>query len=312
LFDSGPGSDRILIFGDRTLLAGLERSKLWLADGTFKLVPNLYFQLYSIHFEFVGGCNPAAVYCLLSNKTRNSYDRVLQESKTLIPAAAPEVILTDFETAAMQAFGRAYCNATISGCYFHLCQSVVRKVSEIGLNEHYSTDDEIRGFIRCLPALAHVPPTDVCDAFETLTENAPEHEKMNEIISYFEHTYIRGRRLQGRVEQYGPALFPIATWNKHSSAADGIARSTNIVEGWHHGLQSLFMCSHPSMWTFCDGLLKDIGKQKAAYLQAVSGAERVPRKSYRLLKDKVARAVNSYNETDILTYLRAIAHLSHA
>ena len=72
LFDSGPATDRILMFGDTTLLDGLARSKTWLADEIFKCVPSLYFQLYSIHFQFLGGCNPAAVYCLLSNKTRQT------------------------------------------------------------------------------------------------------------------------------------------------------------------------------------------------------------------------------------------------
>src|SRR5688572_3574059 len=68
------------------------------------MMPSLYFQLYSIHFQFLGGCNPTAVYCLLSNKTRQTYDRVLEQLKTLVPAADPETILTDFEMAAMQVF----------------------------------------------------------------------------------------------------------------------------------------------------------------------------------------------------------------
>jgi hypothetical protein len=214
----------------------------------------------------------------------------------------------------MQAFAQAYPDANVTGCYFHLCQSVVRKVGEIGMKEAYETDDEIRGFIRCLPALAHVPPADVVEVFDLLADSAPQHEKLNEVLTYFEHTYIRGRRLHGRRrgEQYGPAIFPIERWNKNSVAVDGIARSTNVVEGWHHGLQSLFMCSHPSMWTFFDGLARDIAKQKSAYFQATSGAERVQRKAYRLLADRVNRAVTGYGNTDALTFLRAIAHLSHS
>jgi hypothetical protein len=159
--------------------------------------------------------------------------------------------------------------------------------------------------------LAHVPPADVVEAFDLLTETAPLRDGLHELMTYFEHTYIRGRRLRGRAERFGPATFSIETWNKYSAAADGIARSTNSVEGWHHGLQSLFLCSHPSIWTFFDGVLKDIAKQKGAYLQATSGAESVPRKSYRQLMDRVNRAVSGYGSTDVLTYLNAIAHLSH-
>lgn len=163
-----------------------------------------------------------------------------------------------------------------------------------------------------MPTLAHVPPEDITESFDILADTAPQHERINEVVTYFEHTYIRGRRLRGRAELYGPAVFLIQTWNKHNAAADGIARSTNSVEGWHHGLQSLLSCSYPSMWTFFEGLMKNIAKQKAAYLQASTGAERVPKKSYRLLKKRVNRAVNGYGNIDVLTYLRAIAHLSYA
>ena len=248
LFDSGPGDDRLLMLGDTSVLDGLARSNIWIADGTFKIVPSLYFQLYSIHFQFVGGINPAAIYCLLTNKTRESYNRLIDELKKLIPTAAPTVILTDFEAAAMRAFSEGYPGASVRGCYFHLNQSVLRKVNELGMKRAYESDDGIRGGIRCLSALAHVPVDDVVDAFELLAEDMPEHEKMDELLSYFEHTYIRGRRLRGRGANYGAATFPIPLWNQFESAGDGIARTTNMVEGWHHGMQSLFMCSHPTLW----------------------------------------------------------------
>lgn len=43
LYDSGPGTDRLLILGCHELLDGLARSEYWLADGTFKVVPGLFF-----------------------------------------------------------------------------------------------------------------------------------------------------------------------------------------------------------------------------------------------------------------------------
>ena len=92
-----------------------------------------------------------------------------------------------------------------------------------------------------------VPPNDVVNAFEILAGSMPAHENMNELLSYFETTYIRGRRFRGRGETYGNALFHIESWNQRAAAVEGIARTTNAVEGWHHGLQSLFQCHHPSI-----------------------------------------------------------------
>ena len=311
LFDSGPGDDRLIILGDSILLDGLARSEVWLADGTFKVVPSIYFQLYSIHFQYINGINPAAVYCLLTNKTRTTYDRLVAQLKILIPGASPKTILTDFELASMAAFTQGYPEASVTGCYFHLNQSVIRKVNELGMKTDYESDDALRGGVRCLSALAHVPVDDVAESFDVLTESMPEHEKMNELLSYFEHTYIRGRRLHGRRNNYGSAMFPIPIWNQYESAGDGIARTTNIVEGWHHGIQSLFMCSHPTMWLLVEGLEKDCQKQKAAFIQGATGVQEIGTKKYRDLVAKVRRAVGGYGRANVLMYLRAIAHLSH-
>ena len=266
LYDSRRDGDRILIFGSNELLDGLARAKLWLADGTFKVFPSIFFQLYTIHFELVPGNNPVAVYCLVQNKAKPTYDIILQQLKTLIPAASPERILVDFETAAMSAFQDAYPNAIISGCYFHLCQSVLRKINEVGMKQANENDNVVREAVRCIPALAFVPEADVMDAFDILADHISEiHERMPELLSYFEHTYIRGRRRAGRVATHGPSVIAMQRWNQNQAAADGIARTTNSVEGWHYGLQSVFQCHHPNLWIFLDGISKDIQKQKAIF-----------------------------------------------
>lgn len=278
-----------------------------------QVVPNLFFQLYSIHFNFINGICPAAVYCLLPNKSAETYSRVHDALKNLIPTAAPGSILVDFERAAINAFSTAYPTAQVRGCYFHLCQSVVRKVNEVGLKIDYENNDEVRGFVRCLSALAFVPPEDVTEAFDLLVDTMPPGiDHLDELISYFEHTYIRGRRLRGRANAFGPALFPIEVWSQHAAGVDGIARTTNSVEGWHHGLQSLFQCHHPTLWNFLSGIKQDLQQQKARLLQGAAGMQQTSKKRYRCLDERVKRAINSYGRTEILLYMRSIAHLSHA
>ena len=311
LHDSVSNNERMLVFGDRDMLRKLERASLWLADGTFKVVPNLFFQLYTIHFELPGGTNPSGIYALLPNKTRATYTRLVEAVKSLIPGASPNRILLDFESAAMGAFRDGFGDSIITGCYFHLCQSIIRKVNDVGLKVEYEGDSVMNGFIRCLPAISHVPEEHVTEAFDLLIEDMPTDDRVNELVTYFEHTYIRGRRRPGRGENYGQAIFPVPLWNQYNSAGEGIARTTNSVEGWHHSLQSLFMCQHPNMWTFLDGLRRDCEINKAAYLQHATGAQHLGRKKYRDLKYRVTRAVERYDRADIMTYLQAIAHLSH-
>lgn len=133
-----------------------------------------------------------------------------------------------------------------------------------------------------------------------------------QVVTYFEHTYIRGRRQRGRGNNYGKPLFPIQLWNQTNSAAEGFARTNNICEGWHNSLQSLFQCNHPTLWRFIEGLISDMNKQKASFLQGLTGINQPSEKRYRALKERVQRAVATYGQTDVLTYLRAIAHLSYS
>lgn len=313
LFDSGANqpTDRIIILGCKELLDGLTRSSLWIADGTFKVCPSLFFQLYTIHFEYVPGIVPAALYCLLEKKTSSTYTRILKQLQIMIPTASPTCIILDFESAARSSFQQHFPNASILGCYFHLCQSVQRKVQELGLKNEYETNGDLRMQIRSLPALAMVPPEDVANSFDLLAESMPENEKIVELLSYFEHTYIQGRRRVGRGRNFGPAIFPIETWNHYQTAVDGISRTTNAAEGWHYGIQSLFQCSHPTMWKFLNGISKDILIQKTSYLQGTAGTVVATPRRYRELKQLVINAVERYNSTDVLTYLQALAHLSY-
>lgn len=261
LFDSGAGTERVIILGCDILLDGLARADMWLADGTFSVVPAIFFQLYSIHFKLGCGINPAALYCLLTNKTASTYTALLNAIKVLVPAANPSKVLVDFEKAALTAFRTAFPSATVTGCYFHLTQSVIRKVNEIGMKVEYENNEALQECVRCLPALAFVPVCDVQDAFDILAESMVQHERMDELLSFFEYTYVRGRCPRGREQAPRPAMFPLELWNQNESALNGIARTRNIVEGWHHGLQSLLHCHHPTMWTFLTGIKQDMTKQ---------------------------------------------------
>jgi hypothetical protein len=293
------------------LLDGLARAETSFADGTFKVVPGIFFQLYSIHFVYNSNTHPAGVYCLLPNKTDDTYNRCIHEVQRLVPVANQRRILTDFERAAMNAFGAVYPDASISGCYFHWCQSGIRKVNEVGMKVAYETNEELQTYVRCLPALAFVPVQDVEEAFEILSETAPNVENVDEVTTYFEHTYIRGRRQRGR-NAYGAPTFAIELWNQHAAGADGIARTTNAVEGWHHGLQVLFQCHHPTLWSFTNGLLLDMQKHKTTFLQGAAGVIQATSRKYRIVNERVQRTVGGFGGAEVLVYVRAIAHLSHS
>jgi len=102
------------------------------ADGTFKVVPSVFFQLYTIHFAFGIGVCPAAIYRLLTNKSVATYERLHHEVKNLIPMAVPSCILVDFEKATMNTFSAAYTTAMLRGCYFHCARVLCAKFPRYG------------------------------------------------------------------------------------------------------------------------------------------------------------------------------------
>ncbi|KAF0724082.1 MULE domain-containing protein, partial [Aphis craccivora] len=84
LCDTGPGPNRILIFGRQRGLEILATSNEWFVDGTFKIAPILFTQVFVILGTRNGGVHPC-IYALLPNKNQATYNRLLIEIKNLAP-----------------------------------------------------------------------------------------------------------------------------------------------------------------------------------------------------------------------------------
>ena len=91
----------------------------------------------------------------------------------------------------------------------------------------------------------------------------------------------------------------------------GLARTTNAVEGWHLGVTALFQGSHPSIHTFLEKNQQDSYNQKLNILKASSGTINLSRKKYRDLNKKVQQITSSYTDSNLLSYIRSLAHLTY-
>ena len=69
--------DRILGFFSDDCLKILCNSKTVMMDGTFRVVPKLFGQLYSLHAEFLGEIMPVC-YFLLPSKETETYVRMFR------------------------------------------------------------------------------------------------------------------------------------------------------------------------------------------------------------------------------------------
>ena len=134
---------------------------MWLADGTFSTAPHQFMQLYSIHGLYHGSVYPF-VYMFMTKRTQAMYSALLA---SLVKTAAdrfnivlqPTNISTDFEKAAINALEEVFTTAVVTGCHFHLGQSVIRKVNELGLKNTYQRDKDFALKARMLYGLAYLP-----------------------------------------------------------------------------------------------------------------------------------------------------------
>lgn len=110
-----------------------------------------------------------------------------------------------------------------------------------------------------------------------------QHGRKDELSGFFEHTYVRGRRLRER----GQA--------QSCNVCSRVMGSTQISVKWYRsknkhsrrmadGLQSLFHCHHPTVVMFLIGEMQDMMKQATGVLHP-------PNKEYSRLQARELNAV---------------------
>jgi hypothetical protein len=79
LYDSGNNdNNRIIMFGTARNIALLNEFPHWCVDGTFKVAPQFFTQVYTVHALINNRALPM-IYVLLNNKQQATYKRVLEK-----------------------------------------------------------------------------------------------------------------------------------------------------------------------------------------------------------------------------------------
>ncbi|XP_040067534.1 uncharacterized protein LOC115321405 [Ixodes scapularis] len=279
----------------------------WFCDGTFKVVPSLFYQLCTIH-ALKNGITVPMVYGLLTNKTVATHRRFFQAVIDNIGPCAAQTLYTDFEMAAINAARDTISEVQIQGCFFHLAQSVYRKLCPLGFQARYATDetfavkDSLFWPMKMLLASAFLPAGDIPEAFQDIMEAfSPE---AIQVADYFEDVYIGRPRRNGICS----AQLPPKMWSVHEATVGGMPQTNNSVEAWHYGLQSNVSCASPNFWAFLKSLKKEQAITELKLSQAASGvvSTRVSRK--RAGHDRRLRAIlHRYDGTNNLDIVEACA-----
>lgn len=296
--------ENMIIFAaddDLEFLAGCEH---WFADGTFRVAPNGFEQLYTIH-GFVNNEVFPAIYALLSERTEQAYEQLLHEILLLHAGLDPVSVLFDFELAAIRAFQSTFPGTTITGCMFHFGQCIWRKLQSEGLSERYRDEPEFALLVKRLLALAFIPTDDVMRVFEILTAD-PAYRQIEVICDYMKDNFI-GRQRRGR---RGQPRFAIQLWNQYSRVIDNLPRSNNSLEGWHNAFNNVVGFAHPSIAKLARKLQQEqhsmqIHRRQLA-LGTITGKKK---KIYARINEALHTIAVDYSNRDPITYLGDIARV---
>jgi hypothetical protein len=324
--DSTIGENRILLFTTVTNIRNLEQSCLWIMDGTFKTVPTLFRQLYTIHARVGGDENSRImplVYALMSSKSRECYERLFQD---LIDFGneqdlhlQPRFILTDFEQAAINASCIKFPSAQNKGCLFHLAQSVYRKIQATGFAIRYGTDENFSLVIRQIPALAFLNPADIPAAFDRLKDEIPA-EAVG-VVQWFEDNYVHGRARRtlrnGTIVRDTP-MFPPRLWSVANNLEYALPRTTNSVEAWHRRWEVLVGRDCVGLFKLIKEMQKEQSKVELDMEMVLRGTPRPPQKLQDRNREIRIQTVlndrnnhnnrNNRNIRSTMEFLRGIAH----
>ncbi|CAF3204939.1 unnamed protein product [Rotaria socialis] len=188
---TGPGDDRILIFASDEQLNILQNAREFIVDGTFKVVPEIFYQLYIIHSVHRDHVIPV-IYVLLHRKNADTYYRLINKILKFAPRWSPRSIMLDFEQACIGVYQTMFPTVLLSGCYFHLRQSIHRKLQALRHKNQYESDPLFAHNVHKIAALAFLEPTNVINGFEHLSIDLGDDYET--ILDYFEETYIAYNR----------------------------------------------------------------------------------------------------------------------
>ncbi|CAF0950737.1 unnamed protein product [Rotaria sp. Silwood1] len=302
-YDSGnQDSDRFLIFATNQQLDLLQSCTDVYMDGTFKVVPELFYQLYSIHGSVQRNIIPLA-YILMPRKNEENYKRVYDAIISLRPLFNPSSFLIDFESGAMKAINSCWPQSSVHACFFHLTQNIYRQVQKAGFTTKYGNDEEYAHAVRMLPALAFLETNDIYSTFEDI--GGLQIPDLDPVYNYFEDYYIG--RFRSRNRRIIPT-FPITFWNVHNLLRNQFDHTNNAVEGWHRRLNNIVDSAHPGFWRFLSDLQTEQSYVDGEISQLVTGLVPKPKRiKTQQTASRVLRILENPTN-DNIQKIKAIAH----
>ena len=294
---------KIVVFSTDENLEKLSASERIFMDGTFKVAPPFFTQMYTVHVQYLGQMIPV-LFALLPCKTQEIYVRLFDIVTKLchdrrLPFQ-PRSIMTDFEIGVLGAIRISFPATVVRGCFFHFSQAVWRKVQALGLSVAYRESAEVKTFVRRLAVLPLVPLQELDDVWLDLHGMAPDEVPgITELCDYMVSTWVDDVH----------ALFRRELWNHFQTLQEEGLRTNNHLESFHSAFNRSFHTVHPNIFIFVDGLKKRQDETETTVASLDIGNQPPPAKRQRVVKeDRVRRILQQFQtkQRPILSYMDAM------
>ena len=158
------------IFATDLMLSALQDANYINFDGTFYVVPKLFYQLSTIFIQRGHHALPA-IHVLMSQKCESLYIAILQKIVEIIPNFRPELTIGDYERTPRNAFRAIFTRIVVSGCLFHYSKAIWTKVKKLQLNSTYARNSNLNKWIRAIMSLPLLPQEDILSVFQILSND---------------------------------------------------------------------------------------------------------------------------------------------
>lgn len=298
LYDDGPGDDgldeKIIIFGKPSAKQYLKKFDKFYGDGTFKVVPRLFYQLYSLHVDISQNKDTVnfvpLIYILLSNKSQNTYERLFKILKDQFTVHI-NYYKCDYEIATINAIKNIFPDVKVSGCYYHFSNAVWKKSKELGFDNVVANIGDVEVNMTLLYIqLALLPPNMIPEGYLDLSHLLTGNEVFDKFNKYFTNQWIR-----------------IITCHTFSCYKEKF-RTTNAIEGWHRRINARIP-PKPSIFFFIQLLKKEGSFQEQKLLKSEIYSKEKRRASAVIKKDiQITNIINGVlnEEFTILECLRRL------
>lgn len=187
-------------------------------------------------------------------------------------------------------------SSAIWGCFFHFAQCIWRRTQKCGLATDYSSNVEVRKFVRRTAALPLVPLDMVEDVWLDIIADSPQHDKVTDLMDYVTSTWNE--------DNWSPAM-----WNHFGNEGH---RTNNNLEGLHHKLNKVVMKAHLNIFEIVRVLEREQSVTEVKLAQLEGNLRQRPRKrKYRIIDSRLSSLKHRLmdNDLDSMEYVDSVSDL---